>query len=175
MRHRLTLFGVDDNICRVKISSCRQYMLWGDNMCHEYRHKLSPVTICVGTTIYVVTMCRVDNIYQTLPTIHNQLSPRMMKGSGLSWYYITRRISNSRYDPLCLHLSEYYANILTCPGLCLETFPKYTDMYIMNAVVQEGMFVIVLKCWLSTTSWLFLITNCPGLRAYLRRSRVYNN
>ena len=55
MRHTLVRIFADDKICRVKISSWRQYMLCGDNMVREYRHKLSPATICVGTTIYVAT------------------------------------------------------------------------------------------------------------------------
>ena len=55
MQHTLARIVADDNICRVKISFWRQCMSWGDNMCREYRHKLSPATIHLGTKICVAT------------------------------------------------------------------------------------------------------------------------
>ena len=38
MPHSLARIVADENTCRRKISSRRQYMLYGDNMCLEYRH-----------------------------------------------------------------------------------------------------------------------------------------
>ena len=34
----------------------------GDNLCHELRHKLSPATIHVGATIYVVTHQKLSSV-----------------------------------------------------------------------------------------------------------------
>ena len=54
-RHTLARIVAENHICRVTISSWQQYMLLGDNIYREYQHKLSPVTVCVGTTIYIAT------------------------------------------------------------------------------------------------------------------------
>ena len=78
-----TFLGIiaDDNICKVKISPWRPYMLQGDNMCLEYRHKLSPKTIRVRATIYVTTHVLYgsrqvlrDLVYQTRMMYINHLS-----------------------------------------------------------------------------------------------------
>ena len=41
----------------------RQYMLYGENMCHKYQNKLSPAKICKEATVYVATSFKKLNIH----------------------------------------------------------------------------------------------------------------
>ena len=42
MRQTLARIFDENNICMIKISSWRQYMLWGNNMYRKFQHKLLP-------------------------------------------------------------------------------------------------------------------------------------